>query len=88
MNLLDVDQRILTKFLDYVYTGDVEVGCLDDVWSLVSLANRFQHHGLARLCVARALESITVENVVENLERSIIVGESRLEEACWRKIFI
>ena len=87
-NLLDVEQRILSKFLDYVYTGQVEVGCLEDVWSLVTLANRFKHVGLARLCVARALESLTVENVIQNLERSILVGETRVEEACWRGIFI
>ena len=83
-NLLDVDKRILTKFLDFVYTGQVEVGCLDDVWSLVSLANRFTHLGLSRLCVARALESLMVKNVVQNLEKSILVGELRVEEACWR----
>ena len=34
----EIEARVLDKFLDYVYTGEVEVGCLQDVWSLLSVA--------------------------------------------------
>ena len=52
--------------------------------SVVVCANRFNHVGLARLCEARAMEGIKIENVIENLERSIRCGEARIEETCWR----
>ena len=43
-----------------------------------------QHAGLSRRCVEAALDSLTVDNVILMLERSVAAAEARVEDACWR----
>ena len=49
-----------------------------------SLSKKVQHAGLSRRCVEAALDSLTVDNVILMLERSVAAAEARVEDACWR----
>ena len=43
-----------------------------------------KHSGLMRKCVEAALDSLTGDNVIGMLEKSLQHEERRVQEACWR----
>ena len=53
-------------------------------WFSCSFGKQVKHSGLMRKCVEAALDSLTVDNVIGMLEKSLQHEERRVQEACWR----
>ena len=59
ITMLDVNQEVCLKFLDFLYTGQYGLNDEDTLESLLCLSHEFQVAGLKALCA---------ESVVENLQ--------------------
>ena len=83
INVTDVDKGLVGKFMDFVYTGEVETGNLAEVWELYGVAKMFDHQGLRKLCLDRAMAGCGVDSVIRNLDWGLQHQEEAVVEAAW-----
>ena len=53
------------------------------IFIIFRFSRKVKHAGLSKKCVDAAIEILTIDNVIQILEKSIFYEEMFLEEACW-----
>ena len=81
ITMLDVDQEVCLKFLDFLYTGQYGLNDEDTLESLLCLSHEFQVAGLKALCAESLVENMQATNVANYLYLSHMHGCHRLKSA-------
>ena len=81
ITMLDVDQEVCLKFLDFLYTGQYGLNDEDTLESLLCLSHEYQVAELKNLCAESLVENMQATNVANYLYLSHLHGCSRLKSA-------
>ena len=81
LSMLEIDDRVASKFLVYIYTGRFEMTDHPTVQSLLVLSDNFQVLGLKKRCENSLMETINTSNVATYLYLGHIHSCSRLKRS-------
>ena len=79
LSMLEVDDKVASKFLVYIYTGRFEMTDHPTVQSLLVLSDNYQVLGLKKRCEFSLMENINTSNVSRYLYLGHIHSCSRLK---------
>ena len=79
LSMLEVDDKVASKFLVYIYTGRFEMTDHPTVQSLLILSDNYQVLGLKKRCEFSLMETINTSNVATYLYLGHIHSCSRLK---------
>ena len=81
IKMLDVDQEVCLKFLDFLYTGQYGLNDEDTLESLLCLSHEYQVAELKNLCEESLVENMQETNVANYLYLSHLYGCPRLKSS-------
>ena len=81
IKMLDVDQEVCLKFLDFLYTGQYGLNDEDTLESLLCLSHEYQVAELKKLCEESLVENMQETNVANYLYLSHLYGCPRLKSS-------
>lgn len=77
----DIDPGPFEKFLDFLYTGELEDFSFDDIYVLYSIADKYDVQGLKKFCSKYMMQNLTVENFCDVAVLADRYNEMRLVSA-------
>lgn len=84
VNITDIEPSIFKLFIHYIYHGEVEPSDLEDIFKLLSVADKYSVNSLMSVCRNIIMEKITPECFIDVLVRADYLNDQLLKKECVR----